>query len=157
MADWDLPQLAKYTGVQIKRLREEKNWSQEELAKKLNTTKTSISNYENGKRTPRFDGLYLLSTIFEVPIDTFFPEHRETNYNQVYGANHGVNGNISGTINFGVNEETKKYQHANIKHKADDLVLQQIAADSLAQISALNTQQVDQLNTIISILKERPY
>lgn len=57
MTEWNLPQLAKYTGVQIKRLREERNWSQNELAEKLNTTKTSISNYENGKRTPRFDGL----------------------------------------------------------------------------------------------------
>lgn len=55
MTEWNLPQMAKYTGVQIKRLREERNWSQNELAKKLNTTKTSISNYENGKRTPRFD------------------------------------------------------------------------------------------------------
>lgn len=157
MTDWDLPQLAKYTGMQIKRLREERNWSQDELAKKLNTTKTSISNYENGKRTPRFDGLYLLSTIFEVPIDTFFPERKETNYNQVYGANHGVNGNNSGTINFSVSERAREYQRDASEHRADDLALQQTATDSLAQISALNTQQVDQLNTIISILKERPY
>lgn len=153
MEEWNLSQLAKYTGTQIKRLREERNWSQDELAKKLDTTKTSISNYENGKRTPRFDGLYLLSTIFEVPIDTFFPTHKGTNYNQVFGTNHGVNGNNSGTITLKVNETPTEY-HAN---RADDLALQQSTADSLAQISALNAQQVDQLNTIISILKERPY
>lgn len=153
MEEWNLSQLAKYTGTQIKRLREEKNWSQDELAKKLDTTKTSISNYENGKRTPRFDGLYLLSTIFEVPIDTFFPTHKGTNYNQVFGTNHGVNGNNSGTITLKVNENPTEYQAT----RADNLALQQNAADSLAQISALNAQQVDQLNTIISILKERPY
>lgn len=157
MEEWNLSQLAKYTGTQIKRLREERNWSQDELAKKLDTTKTSISNYENGKRTPRFDGLYLLSTIFEVPIDTFFPTHKGTNCNQVFGTNHGVNGNNSGTINLKVGESPTEYQAEAAKHRADGLVLQQSAADSLAQISVLNTQQVDQLNTIISILKERPY
>lgn len=157
MEEWSLPQLAKYTGTQIKRLREERNWSQDELAKKLDTTKTSISNYENGKRTPRFDGLYLLSTIFEVPIDTFFPTHKGTNHNQVFGTNHGVNGNNSGTINLRVSEDPKEYHAKATEHRADGVTLQQSAVDSLAQISALNTQQVDQLNTIISILKERPY
>lgn len=73
MTEWSLKELSKYTGHQIKRLREERNWSQDELASKMKTTKTSISNYENGKRTPRFDGLYLLSMIFNVSIDAFFP------------------------------------------------------------------------------------
>ncbi|WP_201330147.1 helix-turn-helix domain-containing protein [Lactobacillus nasalidis] len=147
MTEWNLPQLAKYTGVQIKRLREERNWSQDELAKKLNTTKTSISNYENGKRTPRFDGLYLLSTIFEVPIDTFFPEHKGANNNQ------GMNGNGTKPINF--NSQSQEDKTATTKYRTNDLVLQQHAADSLAQISALNAQQVDQLNTIISLLQSK--
>ncbi len=132
MEEWSLPQLAKYTGTQIKRLREERNWSQDELAKKLDTTKTSISNYENGKRTPRFDGLYLLSTIFEVPIDTFFPTHKGTNHNLVFGTNHGVNGNNSGTINLRVSEDPKEYHAKAIEHRADGVALQQSAAESLA-------------------------
>lgn len=73
-----MTELSKYIGQQIKRLRKERDWSQGELAKKLDTTKTSISNYETGKRTPYVHGIYRLSVIFDVPVDTFFPPHNST-------------------------------------------------------------------------------
>lgn len=39
-------------GKALKNFRKENGWSQEELAKFLNTTKQVISNYETGKRSP---------------------------------------------------------------------------------------------------------
>lgn len=68
-----MTELSEYIGQQIKRLRKEYNWSQDELTKKLDTTKTSISNYETSNRTPYVYGIYRLSVIFDVPVDTFFP------------------------------------------------------------------------------------
>ena len=152
----DKQELTEHIGTTLKTLREKEGMSQDQLADRLGIKKAAVSSYETGKRIPRTDTLYALARLFGVPTDAFFPPADSINldnYNQVFGTNHGVNGNNSGTINLKVAESPTEY-HVN---KADDLALQQTVADSLAQISALNTQQVDQLNTIISILKKRPY
>lgn len=39
-------------GAAVRRIRRELGWSQEELAKRLNTTKQVVSNYETCKRSP---------------------------------------------------------------------------------------------------------
>ena len=152
----DKQELTEHIGTTLKALREKQGMSQDQLADRLGIKKAAVSSYETGKRLPRTDTLYALARLFGVPTDAFFPPADSINLdncNQIFGTNHGVNGNNSGTINFGVNESPTEY-HTN---RADDLTLQQSVTDSIAQISALNTQQVDQLNTIISILKERPY
>lgn len=156
----DKQELTEHIGTTLKALREKQGMSQDQLADHLGIKKAAVSSYETGKRIPRTDTLYALARLFGVPTDAFFPPADSINLdncNQVFGTNHGVNGNNSGTINLKVGESPTEYQAEAAKHRADGLVLQQSAADSLAQISALNTQQVDQLNTIISILKERPY
>lgn len=69
--------LEKYIGNKIRYYRESKNMNQEELAKKLNTTKQSISRYESGDRKTNQDILFKLADLFEVRLDDFFP-NRDT-------------------------------------------------------------------------------
>ena len=53
----------------IKLLREENNWSQYELANKLNCAPSSIAMYEKGNRKPSMEVLIKLSDIFNCSID----------------------------------------------------------------------------------------
>lgn len=65
--------LRKYAGNIIKKLREHRNMTQDELAEELNTTRQAVSRYENGDRGVSQDLLFKLASIFKVPIDEFFP------------------------------------------------------------------------------------
>lgn len=53
----------------IKRLRNKKNLSQTDMAKKLNITRQAYNHYETGKRIPPLETLQLISGIFEVSLD----------------------------------------------------------------------------------------
>ncbi|MFR3361842.1 MAG: XRE family transcriptional regulator [Enterococcus canintestini] len=78
--------LAKYVGEQIKKFRERRNMTQDDLAEKLETTRQSISRYEIGERKANQDILFALSDIFGVAVDDFFPAAKEgitTIYNQL--------------------------------------------------------------------------
>lgn len=65
--------LKKYIGNQIKTFRKSAGFTQDELAKRLNTTKQTISRYEKGERKANQDMLFQLCDIFNVSIDDFFP------------------------------------------------------------------------------------
>lgn len=54
---------------QIKKLRLESKWSQEELAEKVFVTRQTISNWENAKNYPDINSLVLLSNLFGVSLD----------------------------------------------------------------------------------------
>lgn len=69
--------LKKYIGNQIKTFRKSAGFTQDELAKKLNTTKQTISRYEKGDRKANQDMLFELCDIFGVSIDDFFPSQNE--------------------------------------------------------------------------------
>ena len=56
-------------GKKIMTMRKEKNLSQEQLAEKLNVTRQTISNWENGKFYPDIDSLVNLSRFFNVSLD----------------------------------------------------------------------------------------
>lgn len=56
-------------GKKIIAMRNEKNLSQEQLAEKLNVTRQTISNWENGKFYPDIDSLVNLSKFFNVSLD----------------------------------------------------------------------------------------
>lgn len=78
--------LAKYVGEQIKKFRERRNMTQDDLAEKLGTTRQSISRYEIGERKANQDILFALSDILGVAVDDFFPAAKEgitTIYNQL--------------------------------------------------------------------------
>ena len=53
----------------IRKLRLERSWSQVDLAKKLNVTKQSVSNWENDNIQPSIDMLVKLAREFSVSTD----------------------------------------------------------------------------------------
>ena len=54
----------KTLGERLKDLRKEKGYTLEQVAEKLNTTKITISRYENNLREPKRDVIYLLMKLF---------------------------------------------------------------------------------------------
>jgi len=54
---------------QIKSLRRMKGWSQEELARRLHTSPSTVGMYEQGRREPSIDVLVAMSEEFGVTID----------------------------------------------------------------------------------------
>lgn len=65
--------LKKFIGNRIKELRKSQGMNQEVLADKLDTTKQTVSRYENGQRQANQDILFQLASIFSVSVDDFFP------------------------------------------------------------------------------------
>lgn len=56
-------------GSNLKKIRQDKNLTQEELAKKINTSRSNIANYENDKNMPSVEMLEKLSTSLDCSID----------------------------------------------------------------------------------------
>lgn len=56
-------------GNNFKKIRQENEMTQEELAKKINTSRSNIANYENDKNMPSIEILNKLSEIFNCSID----------------------------------------------------------------------------------------
>lgn len=54
----------------LRQLREERNWSQGELAKKLGVQRTAVANYEQGLNYPTLPGLDRMARLFGVSIDS---------------------------------------------------------------------------------------
>lgn len=52
----------------LKSLRELRNWSQDELAKRLGVSRSTIGNYEQGIREPKFEDLEAIADVFNVPM-----------------------------------------------------------------------------------------
>ncbi len=57
-------------GKQIKKYRTDFNFSQEELAEKVYVSRQTISNWENDKNYPDIKSLLLLSSVFNISLDT---------------------------------------------------------------------------------------
>lgn len=56
-------------GTILKKLRQDNNLTQDELAKKIETSRSNIANYENDKNMPSVDILEKLAKLFNVTID----------------------------------------------------------------------------------------
>lgn len=56
-------------GINLKKLRQENNLTQEELAKRINTSRSNIANYENDKNMPSIDILERLAKVFKCSTD----------------------------------------------------------------------------------------
>ena len=69
--------LSQYIGKRIRKYRKDMKLTQDELAKKLNTSKGTISNYETGYRSPRQDDLFLLAEVLNINIDDLFPPRED--------------------------------------------------------------------------------
>ncbi len=56
-------------GQQIKYLRKQSGFTQVQLAKKLNKSKSAVCRYESGAKVPSLDTLIDISTLFNVSLD----------------------------------------------------------------------------------------
>ena len=65
-------------GKQIKKHRQEKQLSQEELADRVYVSRQTISNWENDKSYPDVNSLVLLSEIFQISLDNLIKGDIET-------------------------------------------------------------------------------
>lgn len=65
-------------GKQIKKYRQEKKLSQEELADRIYVSRQTISNWENDKSYPDVNSLVLLSEVFQVSLDILIKGDIET-------------------------------------------------------------------------------
>lgn len=59
---------------QLKKLRLEHNYTQEDIAKKIGISKQSVSKWELGKTYPDIDNLVMLSDIYGITIDELIRE-----------------------------------------------------------------------------------
>ena len=58
-----------YSGEGLRKARKAHNLTQEQLAKALNVSKSTIANYENGKTIPSMNTVIKLSIIFGITTD----------------------------------------------------------------------------------------
>lgn len=65
-------------GALIKKLRTENNYTQKELAYKLNVCRQAVSNWETGKSIPDYDQLLSLSKLFGITIDELLYDNKIT-------------------------------------------------------------------------------
>lgn len=71
--------------IRLKAARTAKKWTQEQLGKKVNTTKGTISNYENGHSTPSNEMLLLLASALDTTVDYLLGHSVEDNTRTVMG------------------------------------------------------------------------
>ncbi len=65
-------------GKNIKKYREERGITQEQLAAQMNVTRQAVSNWENAKTQPDLDTLFRLSQIFGISVEELiYGEKRE--------------------------------------------------------------------------------
>lgn len=63
--------MSEVIGKKLKQLRKSKGMTQEDVAEKVNITRSTISNYEIGRRTPHLKDLSALAGVFGVGLDYF--------------------------------------------------------------------------------------
>lgn len=61
-------------GDTIRALRQQRGWTQEELASRGGFDRKWINRLENGSYSPAVDRLYPLAAALEVPVAAFFPD-----------------------------------------------------------------------------------
>lgn len=69
-------------GSKIIELRKAQNWSQEDLAKKINSSRVMVGNYERNTNTPSIDILLKIAKVFDVSIDYLIGEGKVSSYNK---------------------------------------------------------------------------
>ena len=68
--------MGKMVGEKIKKLREEKNISQQELAEKTGIAQTTISKYEKNISSPDFKKMIKIADYFRVSLDYFADRYK---------------------------------------------------------------------------------
>lgn len=63
--------MSEYIGKKLKQLRKSRGLTQEQVAERVAITRSTISNYEIGRRTPHLKDLSALAGVFGVGLDYF--------------------------------------------------------------------------------------
>ncbi|MBA4700718.1 MAG: helix-turn-helix transcriptional regulator [Ruminococcus sp.] len=79
-------------GKNIKRLRKQRNWTQEQLANKLYISRQTLSNYENGNRLPNLYMACQIADVFEISIDSLMGRKRNSPESGEYSGHYGGKG-----------------------------------------------------------------
>ena len=69
-------------GEQIIQLRKSKSWSQEDLAKQIESSRIMIGKYERNDNSPSIEVLLKLARAFDVSVDYIIGEGQLSNYNK---------------------------------------------------------------------------
>ena len=59
-------------GNQLKKLRKSYNFTQEQLAEKLNISRVNYTRYENGKVRPDYETLIAIADFYDISLDELF-------------------------------------------------------------------------------------
>lgn len=80
--------MTKEIGKKIKELRKSKGLTQDEVAAKVDITRSTISNYEIGRRTPHLKDLQKIADTFGVGLDYFGVAQQDEVFNALMRAKH---------------------------------------------------------------------
>lgn len=69
-------------GERITQLRKAKNWSQEELARKIDASRIMIGKYERNDNSPSIEVIVKLSKAFDVSVDFLLGEGSNASYDK---------------------------------------------------------------------------
>ena len=70
----NIKNVTNFVADKIRKYREDRNITQQELAEALGTTQQTIARYESGERKADHNVLFALAEYFKIHIDDFFPE-----------------------------------------------------------------------------------
>ncbi|WP_309607786.1 helix-turn-helix transcriptional regulator [Flavobacterium sp.] len=69
-------------GSKITQLRKAKNWSQEDLAKQINSSRVMVGNYERNTNMPSIEVIVKMSKSFNVTVDFLIGEGEFSTYDK---------------------------------------------------------------------------
>ena len=101
----------KTLGERLKDLRKEKGYTLEQVAEKLNTTKITISRYENNLREPKREAISQLAKLFNVSTDYL---HGHTN---------------------------DKFTSENEAEKVEDIIVEEVHEETISEDNKDNTEE----------------
>ncbi|WP_235045436.1 helix-turn-helix domain-containing protein [Anoxybacillus ayderensis] len=67
--------MLQHMSEQIKRLRRANHWTQEQLAQRLNVSRSKVSKWENGEVLPDLKSIIDMSDLFRVSVDFLLGKH----------------------------------------------------------------------------------
>lgn len=70
-------------GINLKKIRQDNGLTQEELAKKINTSRSNIANYENDKNMPSVDILEKISKVLNCSTDFLLGKNVENKFGKI--------------------------------------------------------------------------
>ena len=132
----------------ILELRTKKRLSQEELAEKVFVTRQAVSRWENGETIPNIETLKLLSTFFDVSINTLLGSPQ-----QLVCKCCGMkleDSNISKETNGDFNEEYCKWCYSDGDYTLD-FWKQYIKIGGIEKFDEFKKQLIDELNVLLKI------